>query len=160
MCWEKHWKKSEILPKQPVHRRFIFFSFFLKHPRARENERGALALVVNKSPVVYILSPALHRLWRENRGSVNRLYQEKERKNGGKSNNVLDSTWFYRDCTQRWPQLQSQLLYITERKRLFVAGISWKFEWHSLPFLTTISLTQQTMLHCNVFIKPLCKTLI
>ena len=32
-----------------------------------------LALVVNKSPAVYILSPALDGLWRENRGSVNRL---------------------------------------------------------------------------------------
>ena len=32
-----------------------------------------LALAVNKSPAVYILSPALERLWRENRGSVNKL---------------------------------------------------------------------------------------
>ena len=33
----------------------------------------SLALAVNKSPAVYILSPALAGLWRENRGSVNRL---------------------------------------------------------------------------------------
>ena len=33
-----------------------------------------LALAVNKSPAVYILSPALDGLWRENRGSVNRLF--------------------------------------------------------------------------------------
>ena len=49
--------------------------------RARENERGGrerkiphhypLALAVNKSPAVHILSP--NGLWRENRGSVNRL---------------------------------------------------------------------------------------
>ena len=32
-----------------------------------------LALAVNKSPAVYILSHALEGLWRENRGSVNRL---------------------------------------------------------------------------------------
>ena len=32
-----------------------------------------LALAVNKSPAVYILSPALDGLWRENRRSVNRL---------------------------------------------------------------------------------------
>ena len=30
-------------------------------------------LAVNKSPAVYILSPALDELWRENRGPVNRL---------------------------------------------------------------------------------------
>ena len=49
--------------------------------RALENERGArernlytIALAVNKSPAVYILSPGLDGLWRENRGSVNRLY--------------------------------------------------------------------------------------
>ena len=48
--------------------------------RALENERGArernlytIALAVNKSPAVYILSPGLDGLWRENRGSVNRL---------------------------------------------------------------------------------------
>ena len=34
-----------------------------------------LALAVNKSPVAYILSPALGGLWRENGGSVNRLVQ-------------------------------------------------------------------------------------
>ena len=38
--------------------------FFLQH--------YPLALAVNKSPAVYILSPALDGLWRENRGSVNR----------------------------------------------------------------------------------------
>ena len=32
-----------------------------------------LALAVNKSPAVYILSPTLDGLWRENRKSVNRL---------------------------------------------------------------------------------------
>ena len=50
---------------------------------ARERTRSAsifffphhypLALAVNKSPAVYILSPALDGLWRENRRSVNRL---------------------------------------------------------------------------------------
>ena len=34
-------------------------------------------LAVNKSPAVYTLSPVLDRLWRENRGSVNRLYENK-----------------------------------------------------------------------------------
>ena len=34
-------------------------------------------LAVNKSPAVYTLSPALDGLWRENRGSVNRLYENK-----------------------------------------------------------------------------------
>ena len=48
--------------------------------RALENERGArernlytIALAVNKSPAVYIISPGLDGLWRENRGSVNRF---------------------------------------------------------------------------------------
>ena len=34
-------------------------------------------LAVSKSPAVYTLSPALDGLWRENRGSVNRLYENK-----------------------------------------------------------------------------------
>ena len=35
-----------------------------------------IALVINKSPAVHILSPALHGLWRENRGSVTgQLYE-------------------------------------------------------------------------------------
>ena len=33
----------------------------------------SLAVAINKSPAVYILSPGLDGLWRENRGSVNRL---------------------------------------------------------------------------------------
>ena len=35
-----------------------------------------LALAVNKSPAVYILSPALDGLWKGNKGSVNRLSQK------------------------------------------------------------------------------------
>ena len=38
-----------------------------------ENYLENSALTANKSPAVYILSPALDGLWRENRGSVNRL---------------------------------------------------------------------------------------
>ena len=34
-------------------------------------------LAVSKSPAVYTLSPALDGLWREKRGSVNRLYENK-----------------------------------------------------------------------------------
>ena len=46
-----------------------------------------LALAVNKSPAVYILSPAsLDGLWRENRGSVNRLTRSRIR-----SNNMYDT---------------------------------------------------------------------
>ena len=59
---------------------YFYFLSFQKHWRPREgSERGArernpLALAVNKSPVVYSLSPALDGLWRaENRGSVNKL---------------------------------------------------------------------------------------
>ena len=73
----------------PVHRRCVIFLFVLfeKHRLARErSERSrtsgareknlyTIALAVNKSPAVYILSPGLDRLWRENRGSVNRLYR-------------------------------------------------------------------------------------
>ena len=71
--------------REPVHRRFILFSFFSKTSansqakRAREKENFffphhyPLVLAVNKTPAVYILSPALDGLWRENRGSVNRL---------------------------------------------------------------------------------------
>ena len=61
----------------------FFFSFFLRTSacppakQARENfpHHYPLALAVNKSPAVYILSPALDGLWGENRGSVNRLTQ-------------------------------------------------------------------------------------
>ena len=45
---------------------FTVVYFFFPHPYP-------LALAVNKSPAVYILSRALDGLWRENRGSVNRL---------------------------------------------------------------------------------------
>ena len=57
----------------------FYFSFrsFQKQRRTREPSQRArnhpLALAVNKSPAVYILSPALDGLRRENRGSVNRL---------------------------------------------------------------------------------------
>ena len=37
-------------------------------------DKYPLALAVDKSPAVYILSPGLDGLCRENRGSVNRLY--------------------------------------------------------------------------------------
>ena len=67
----------------------FFFSFFLKTSAISGEEKKKIffpyhypfALAVNKlSPVVYILSTALDVFWRGNRGSVNRLYQEKERK--------------------------------------------------------------------------------
>ena len=70
----------------------LFFSkpsASLRAKQAPENERGArerkirsifffphhrpLALTVNESRAVYILSPALDGLWKENRGSVKRL---------------------------------------------------------------------------------------
>ena len=62
----------------------FYFSFrsFRKHRRACERARASagffphhysLALAVNKSPVVYILSPSLDGPLRENRGSVNWL---------------------------------------------------------------------------------------
>ena len=41
----------------------------------RELACNAYRLALNKSPVVYTLSPALDGLWRENRGYVNRLYE-------------------------------------------------------------------------------------
>ena len=44
----------------------LFFLFSHHYP---------LALAVNKSPAVYILSPALIGLWKENKGSVNRLIE-------------------------------------------------------------------------------------
>ena len=61
----------------------FFFSFFSKTSaswpakQARETfpHHYPLALAVIKSPAVYILSPALDGLWRENRRSVNRLNQ-------------------------------------------------------------------------------------
>ena len=56
-------KQVSVAPKD-VYRPSIFF---FPHPYL-------LALAVNKSPAVYILSPALNGLWRENRGSVNRLW--------------------------------------------------------------------------------------
>ena len=67
---------------------FFFLCSFRKHRRARKRARTSaecekekfffplhysLVLAVNKSPGVYILSPALDRLSRENEGSVNRL---------------------------------------------------------------------------------------
>ena len=57
-------KQVSVAPKD-VYRPSIFF---FPHPYF-------LALAVNKSLVVYILSRALDGLWRENRGSVNRLHQ-------------------------------------------------------------------------------------
>ena len=74
--------------------RFIFL-FILSKNVGERSERGArerkikntyfifphhhpLALAVNKSPPVHILSPALNGLLRENRGSVNRLRMSKK----------------------------------------------------------------------------------
>ena len=68
----------------------FYFSFrsFRKHWRTCESARTStgffphhysLALTVNKSPVVYILSPSLDGPLRENRGSVNRLTQKLKR---------------------------------------------------------------------------------
>ena len=57
------WEKQLSVAPQNVYSVSIFF-FPHYYP---------LALAVNKSPAVYILSPALEGLWKENRGSVNRL---------------------------------------------------------------------------------------
>ena len=87
-------RKERFLPVLACKQTLFYFSFrsFQKHWRvkwARENERRAqerkikifffphpypLVLAVNKSPAVYSLSPALDGVWRENRGSVNRLF--------------------------------------------------------------------------------------
>ena len=58
-------KARSVAPKD-VYRWSIFF---LSPPPPSP----PLALAVKKSPAVYILSPALDGLWREYRGSVNRL---------------------------------------------------------------------------------------
>ena len=69
---------------------------------ARERTRSAsifffphhyiLALAVNKSPAVYILSPALDGLWRENRRSVNRLRNQYIEISIGASERIQKST--------------------------------------------------------------------
>ena len=104
-CWPREWKhfigdplsttSSSILTSLAavsLHTDLVLFFFFRssqKHRRAsaRERARSArkrhdypFALAVNKSPAVYILSPALDGLWRENRGSVYRLGSRKIRK--------------------------------------------------------------------------------
>ena len=75
--------------RYPVHIRFIFLFVLFENigelaseataEREREKfffpHRYPFTLAVNKSPAVYILSPALDRLWRENRVSVNRLVE-------------------------------------------------------------------------------------
>ena len=53
----------------------LFFFFFVVFKNIGE-PHYPLALAVNKSPSVYILSPALDGLWRENRVSVKRLDQQ------------------------------------------------------------------------------------
>ena len=101
--WPREWKHSTGNPLSTVSWSILtslaavslytdvvlFFSrSSQKHRRAsaRERARSArkkqdypLALAVNKSPAVYILSPALDGLWRENRGSVYRLGSRKIR---------------------------------------------------------------------------------
>ena len=93
-------RKERFLPVLACKQTFVlackqtlfYFSFrsFQKHWRvkwARKNERRErkikifffphlypLVLAVNKSPAVYSLSAALDGLWRENRGSANRLF--------------------------------------------------------------------------------------
>ena len=61
ICFSRE-KQVSVVPKD-VYRPSIFF---LPH-------HYPFALLVYKSPVVYILSSVLDGLWRENRGSVNRL---------------------------------------------------------------------------------------
>ena len=54
---------------------FYYYFFFVVFKNIGE-PHYPLALAVNKSPSVYILSPALDGLWRENKGSVKRLDQQ------------------------------------------------------------------------------------
>ena len=69
-----------------------------------------LALAVNKSPAVYILSPALDRLWRENGGSVNRLFL---------SENARFLTSFNNKITAgEWNDAQCLFVYTLSTKKL------------------------------------------
>ena len=102
-CWPREWKHSIGDPISTASWTiltslaavslytdvvFFFFSFFsktsanerVKTSTEREKETPLpLALAVNKSSAVYILSPALDGLWRENRVSVYRLGSRKIR---------------------------------------------------------------------------------
>ena len=86
--WERAWS---------VRKKNKFFLFPHPYP---------LALAVSKSPVVYILSRALDRLWRENRGSVNRL----------------PSYWYENDFF-----ILMQMILIYTRKIVHIASF-WKWE--------------------------------
>ena len=89
----KEMRKERFLPVVACKQTFYFsFRSFQKHRQVKwacKNEHRAqerkikifffphpypLVLAVNKSPAVYSLSPTLDGVWRENRGSVNRLF--------------------------------------------------------------------------------------
>ena len=83
--WTFFWSHESVACKQTFYfsfRSLIFKNIGERNERAktsaeREQETTTttlLALAINKSPALYILSPALDGLWREDRGSVNRLW--------------------------------------------------------------------------------------
>ena len=96
------------------HFSFRYLRKYRRAKRARENERGVrerkknilffphhypLALAVNKSSVVYILSPALDGLWRENRGSVNRLLTDQNKQQPQEIKGLFTCRW---ETPVRW----------------------------------------------------------
>ena len=69
--WEVYVISMELACTQTL---FCFsYCSFRKHRGARERARTSAEREKGKIPAVYVLSPALDRLWRENRRSVKRL---------------------------------------------------------------------------------------
>ena len=101
-------KQVSVAPKD-VYRPSIFF-LSLHYP---------LTLAVNKSPAVYILSPDLDGLWRENRGSVNRL-------NLGRIDSFV--VWILVTSYENWQylQLRSQGCLSSFEKEPWLRPVTWK----------------------------------
>ena len=138
-----------ITPYQflPVHRRCVIFLFVLfekhrlAHKRsersrtsgARERNLYTIALAVNKSPAVYILSPGLDGLWRENRESVNRLYRNLI------TNNFREQSHF--PTRQHWAknglilERFGDIFYTAAMKNM-----SGRHNWHRRPLATSTTI--------------------
>ena len=108
--------KTAMLRRLPRAKPVFFFSFFLF---SSSPTTTPLALAANKSPAIYILSPALGVLPRENRGSMNRLYRTWSQASSGNSDSAnwpgydaADSTTTTTTTTTKTTVYQGISIYI------------------------------------------------
>ena len=111
-------------------------------------------LAVNKSPAVYTLSPALDRLWRENRGSVNRLYENKNNhgnkstQKGQKEDSLHIIEGSIKNCTSRDVKKHR----FTPEPRLLWGQASWLSDEHNQESILSCKKWRTVFLKSSAFI--------